>query len=167
MAVDAAYFAALAQGALVARGVRRGQLSLTFVDEDTIAELNRCHLAGDGPTDVLAFPLDAPFHADGGSGGVSDRPGPGSDVPVLLGDVLVCPAQAARNASERSVPVDDELALLVVHGVLHVLGMDHAEPDEAARMQAAERDLLARFHAPSSSWSAAHPEGAQVTRDVE
>ena len=167
MAVDAAYFAALAQAVLVARGVRRGELSLTFVDEDTIAELNRCHLEGDGPTDVLAFPLDTPLDADDESGAVADHPGLGSDVPVLLGDVVVCPAQAARNASARSVSVDDELALLVVHGVLHVLGMDHAEVDEAANMQAAEADLLGRFHAPPSFWAAEHTEGAQVPRNLE
>jgi probable rRNA maturation factor len=53
---------------------------------------------------------------------------------------------AATNAGERTRPLDDELALLVVHGVLHVLGMDHAEPADAARMQARERDLLERFH---------------------
>jgi probable rRNA maturation factor len=84
---------------------------------------------------------------------------------VLLGDVLICPAVAARNAAERAArvaagqapdeddtpngapTVADELALLVVHGTLHVLGMDHGEPAAAAAMQARERELLARFHA--------------------
>lgn len=136
--VDVAHLAALARGVLVASGVRGGELSLTFVDDDTIAELNQRHLGSAGPTDVLAFPLDAPARDD------DDPSGLGVDVPVLLGDVVVCPAQASRNVGSAST--EDELALLVVHGVLHVLGMDHAEPDEAARMQAAERDLLARLH---------------------
>jgi probable rRNA maturation factor len=65
---------------------------------------------------------------------------------MLLGDVVVCPAVAARQAPTHAGSYDDELALLVVHGVLHVLGMDHAEPDEAARMQARERELLDRYH---------------------
>jgi probable rRNA maturation factor len=63
----------------------------------------------------------------------------------VLGDVLVCPAVAARQAPEHAQSLEDELALLVVHGVLHLLDYDHAEPDEAARMQQRERELLARF----------------------
>ena len=112
------------------------ELSLSFVDSDTIAGCNRRFLDGDGPTDVLAFPIDA-----------ADADGQG-DVPRLLGDVMVCPAVAERQAVERGGHTGDELALLVVHGVLHVLGMDHAVPEEAAAMQARERELLARFHHP-------------------
>lgn len=144
-AVDVTHLAEVARGVLVERRVTRGELSLTFVDEDTIAELNRRHLGGKGPTDVLAFPLDA-----GGDGDV-DPTGPGGDMPVLLGDVVVCPAAAARNAAARSVPTEDELALLVVHGVLHVLGMDHAEAGEAARMEAAQHRLLERLHPPAGA----------------
>ena len=62
----------------------------------------------------------------------------------------ICPAVAARNAPEHAGTYDDELALLVVHGVLHVLGMDHAEDDETAAMQAAERELLARSTTPAT-----------------
>lgn len=131
----------LALAVLVDHGVPSGELSLSFVDEDTITQLNQRYLEGVGPTDVLAFPLDA--HPTEWSG-ASD------DVPVLLGDVAVCPALAARNAAARSVPTDEELALLVVHGVLHVLGMDHAEPDEAAAMRACERRLL-------EGWGREHP----------
>jgi probable rRNA maturation factor len=73
------------------------------------------------------------------------------ELPSLLGDVVVCPSVAARQAGEHGGPlhdgtVDDEIALLVVHGILHVLGMDHAEPEETAAMQAKERSLLERFH---------------------
>jgi probable rRNA maturation factor len=145
LAVDVVHLAEVARGVLVERRVARGELSLTFVDEDTIAELNRRHLGGKGPTDVLAFPLDA-----GGDGDV-DPTGPGGDMPVLLGDVVVCPAVAARNAAARSVPTDDELALLVVHGVLHVLGMDHADAGDAALMQAEQRRLLERLHPPAAA----------------
>jgi probable rRNA maturation factor len=69
-------------------------------------------------------------------------------VPILLGDVMVCPAVAARNAADRNKSTDDEVALLVVHGILHVLGMDHAEPEEEVAMFAKQEDLLARFHRP-------------------
>ena len=110
---------------------RRGELTLTFVDPDEIAGLNAEHLAGDGPTDVLSFPLD-------------DDPQPG--VPVLLGDVVVCPAVAADQAPAHAGTLDDELALLVVHGVLHVLGHDHADDDEAAEMRGRELALLERHH---------------------
>ncbi len=134
--VDVAHLEGVAAGVLHAEGVRGScELALLFVDEDTIAELNSRYLHGTGPTDVLAFPMDS----------VPDRPpDEGADVPVLLGDVVVCPAVAQRNAGAGRT--DDELALLVVHGVLHVLGMDHAEPEEAGVMQARERDLLARLH---------------------
>jgi probable rRNA maturation factor len=136
--VDVAHLEAVATGVLRAEGVRAScELALAFVDEDAIAGLNQRYLDGTGPTDVLAFPLDA----------VPDRPpGEGTDVPLLLGDVVVCPAVAQRNAAAAAGCTDDELALLVVHGVLHVLGMDHAEPEEARIMQARERDLLARLH---------------------
>jgi probable rRNA maturation factor len=66
----------------------------------------------------------------------------------MLGDIVICPSVAAANAPEHAGTLDDELALLVVHGVLHVLGHDHAEPDEAREMRAIEADLLARFHGP-------------------
>lgn len=138
--VDVGHLSALAQAVLIERGVRVGVLALGFVDEDTMADLNERFLEGVGPTDVLAFPLDSPLGAD-----------TIEDVPVLLGDVVVCPAVAECNARAQSRSTDDELALLVVHGVLHVLGMDHAEPDEAAAMQAVERDQLAHFHRPDTA----------------
>jgi probable rRNA maturation factor len=141
--VDVERWVELARNVLVAEGVAGdAELSLLFVDEDTITGLNRRFMDTDGPTDVLAFPIDDPVddqarHTDARS------PGP---EPLLLGDVAVCPAVAARQAPEHAGNYDDELALLVVHGVLHVLGHDHAGLDEAATMQARERELLQRFH---------------------
>jgi probable rRNA maturation factor len=135
--VDAAHLAELARGVLVAEGVTgEGQLSLTFVDEQAMADLNRRFAGGDGPTDVLAFPLDD-VHA--------------SDQALrLLGDVLICPAVAHRNASDQRRSDEDEMALLVVHGVLHIMGMDHDDPVEAQAMQRRETELLARFHRPAA-----------------
>jgi probable rRNA maturation factor len=141
---------ALARAVLAAEGVSGdAELALLFVDEASMAELNLRFMGHDGPTDVLAFPIDDDDVVIGrspdGSTSGPDR-GPVDDVPLLLGDVVVCPAVAARNAPSHAGTYDDELALLIVHGILHVLGMDHAEPDEAEAMQARERDLLARFH---------------------
>lgn len=151
--VDTDRWARLATHALRARGIERGELSLTFVDEATITELNAEHMGEDGPTDVLSFPMD-------------DEPDPAAapdslsaQVPTLLGDIVICPAVAARNAADHAAgaaephpghpthdgSLDAELALLVVHGVLHVLGHDHAEADETAEMQTAEREILAGF----------------------
>jgi probable rRNA maturation factor len=149
--VDVDRWVELARDVLVAEGVRgEAELSLLFIDELAIAELNQRFMEADGPTDVLAFPIDDPVVAgrwpDAGTAGPDrDDPEPG-DLPLLLGDVVVCPAVAARQAPEHAGSYDDEIALLVVHGVLHVLGHDHAEPDETAVMQARERALLDRFH---------------------
>ena len=85
---------------------------------------------------MLSFPLDA-----------DDRAIRTDDsVPVLLGDVVICPDVARAQAPAHAGTLDDELALLVVHGVLHVLGHDHAEPDEAATMRSKELELLVAHH---------------------
>jgi probable rRNA maturation factor len=153
--VDLTHLTALAEGVLAAEGVRgQCELSVYFVDESTIADLNLRFMDEPGPTDVLAFPIDHDV-VDGGRAPDAGTTGPDrplaepDEVPLLLGDVLVCPAVAARNAKEHGVLLEDELALLVVHGILHVLGMDHAEPDETAAMQAKERALLERYHRPA------------------
>ncbi|MAT05596.1 MAG: rRNA maturation RNase YbeY [Acidimicrobiaceae bacterium] len=132
MAIDAPRWAALAAHTLRAEGAA-GELTLTFVDVDEITALNVEHMGNDGPTDVLSFPLDA-----------LDPPTTGE--PVLLGDVVVCPAVAAEAAPTHAGSLDDELALLVVHGCLHVMGHDHAEPDETAVMRARELELLSAHH---------------------
>lgn len=148
--VDVARWGDLARRVLEAEGVTGDvELALLFVDEAAMAELNQRFMGHEGPTDVLAFPIDDDDVAVGrspdGSTAGPDR-GPIDDIPLLLGDVVVCPAVAARNAPSHAGTYDDELALLVVHGILHVLGHDHAEPDETAIMQAKERELLDRFH---------------------
>jgi len=125
------------------------ELSVLFVAEDTIADLNERFLDGSGPTDVLAFPLDdEPLpggrHPDEGGRGPG-TPADADEPPTVLGDVLVCPAVARRQAGELGRSLDDELALLVVHGVLHLLDYDHAEPDDEERMRRREGELLARF----------------------
>jgi len=150
--VDVSRWAELVRQVLAARGVKgETEVSLLFVDEGTMASLNQQFLGRSGPTDVLSFPIeDEPVPSGrtpdyGGSGpGASPEPGTLS----LLGDVVICPAVAARNAEEHDVPLEDELALLVVHGLLHLLGMDHEEDAQAERMEALEHQLLRRFYRP-------------------
>jgi probable rRNA maturation factor len=148
--VDLARFVRLAQLALVEERVPDdAEVSLIFVDEDAIADLNRRFLDGASATDVLAFPIDDDVLPGGRRPDEGGR-GPGSpsepeDPPVVLGDVVVCPAVAARQAPEHRSSLDDELALLVVHGILHLLNYDHADHREAQAMQRRERELLERF----------------------
>jgi probable rRNA maturation factor len=134
----------LAGAALAAEGAV-GELTLTFVDASEIASLNEQYMGKAGPTDVLSFPMD-------------DEPTPG--VPTLLGDVVVSPAVAARQFADHAGTLDDELALLVVHGVLHVLGHDHAEPAETTLMRRRELELLEAHH-----WSAPAPPAFRQTHD--
>ena len=134
-----------------------------FLDqhEQQIAELFAAHpdaalfdsLPGAGsvlaPRLLAALGSDRSRFPDAGSNGPDRPPTEATEVPLLLGDVLVCPTVAARNAPTHAGTYEDELALLVVHGVLHILGMDHADDAEAAAMQAREREHLAR-HGPAA-----------------
>ncbi len=144
-------WAGLARAVLTAEGiVDETEVSLLFVDEATIASLNERFLDEQGPTDVLSFPIDDEADQSGRSPDVGGT-GPGSvetnSVRVrLLGDVVICPSVAARNAVEHEVTFDDEIALLVVHGILHLLGMDHQLDEEAERMEQREQQLLARYY---------------------
>ena len=105
----------------------RSELSIALVDDPSIAELNRDHRAISGPTDVLSFSLFEGDHA--GYRG------------AMLGDVVISVDTAARQARRRRHTLDDEVARLLIHGVLHLLGHDHAESDEARVMRAEERRL--------------------------
>jgi len=148
--MDVARWAELARHVLSARGVKgETEVSLLFVDEDAITALNEQFLGKPGPTDVLSFPIEDEPGPTGRSPDFGGS-GPGSSAEqgtlTLLGDVVICPVVAARNAAEHEVPLDDEVALLVVHGLLHLLGMDHEDEAEAERMEALEQQLLKRFY---------------------
>lgn len=154
VAVDLDRWQRLALAVLADEGVEgECELSVLFVDEATIADLNGRFMESAGPTDVLSFPIDGEPDP---AGRWPDAGGPGpdrdadldEDLPLLLGDVVICPAVAARNAPNHAGSLEDELALLVVHGILHLLGMDHAEESGRVAMQARERALLAAHHGP-------------------
>jgi probable rRNA maturation factor len=150
--VDLARWVALAERVLDDRGINDGaELSVMFVDETAIAGLNERFLGRKGPTDVLSFPIEDELI---GPGHVPDQEmsGPGrgpielDDIPLLVGDVVICPEIAWRQAPEHAGSYEDELALLVVHGILHLLGMDHADESEANAMEALEQQLLDAHH---------------------
>lgn len=122
---------ALAQAVLGAERRREAMVSVTFVGRRAIAALNREHLGHQGPTDVISFAF---------------APAPGTP---LVGDVYIAPEIAAQHARERGIGVREELARLVVHGMLHVCGWEHPEGDDAARAASAmwrrQEQLLRRF----------------------
>jgi probable rRNA maturation factor len=199
--VDLHRWARLAEAVLADEGVTGDtELSVLFVDERSMSDLNRRFAGDDTPTDVLAFPIDDepvesgrwPDAGGSGPGWVAPEP---SELPRLLGDVVICPevawrnsvgedATAARSAGARGAPPEspatsgqaevqsapipasggadedsvarpltdpdgayqDELALLVVHGILHLQGMDHEDDEEAGAMRQREQELLERYH---------------------
>lgn len=107
-------------------------LSILLVDEEEMARLHVEWMDEPGPTDVLSFPMD-----DLRAGDPS-----GPRVEGILGDIVLCPTVAAKQAEAAGHPADVELALLLTHGVLHLLGHDHAEPEEHERMFALQGELL-------------------------
>lgn len=113
------------------------ELSVAVVDLDEMSQLNGEYRGKEGPTDVLSFPCDDPCAVV--------EPGE----PVTLGDVVIAPVIAERQALEYGHTVEEELNLLLVHGVLHLLGYDHVEDEAAAAMQARERALLEAWAAAS------------------
>lgn len=104
-----------------------------FVAPEVIAAMNEEFLGHRGPTDVLSFAIEDDWRAHAGPG------------PLLLGDVVICPEVAFANAPAHDSTYEEELALLVVHGILHVLGRDHEIDAEAEEMEAREREILAAF----------------------
>ncbi len=136
------------------------ELCVTAVDEDTIAELNKTWMDKDGPTDVLAFPMD------------ELRPGKVNEEleEGILGDLVLCPSIAQKQAEEaeakgqRGYTVTDELDLLTVHGILHLLGYDHAEPEEHAEMFGLQARLLASWQGHLSGQTASPAPGEPSSR---
>jgi probable rRNA maturation factor len=113
------------------------ELSVVCVDPPDIAVLHEEWLDEPGPTDVMSFPMD------------ELRPGEADGPPVIgmLGDVVLCPEVAAQQAATAGHSVDHELRILLAHGILHLLGYDHAEPEEEAEMFALQRELVATYEA--------------------
>lgn len=115
------------------------ELSMVLLDTAAMADLHMRWMDLPGPTDVMSFPMD-----ELEPGGRPDASEPG---PSMLGDIVLCPQFAADQAKTAGHDLEHELALLTVHGVLHLLGYDHAEPDEEKEMFALQRQLLDEWYA--------------------
>jgi probable rRNA maturation factor len=153
--VDEADLAAMARHVLDGMRIHPlAELSVLLVDTVTMADLHQRWMGEAGPTDVLAFPMDelrppAPGTSRGDPGTAGD---PGS-VPGLLGDVVLCPEVAGEQADRAAHALLDELELLCTHGILHLLGYDHADPDERATMFSLQDELLGSWRAERGSGS--------------
>ena len=174
--VDEADLAALARHVL--DGMRMhplAELSVLLVDQETMSDLHERWMGEPGPTDVLAFPMDElrpppPGSARGDQGGGAEPISP----PGLLGDVVLCPDVAAGQAEQARHPLRDELEMLCTHGILHLLGYDHAEAEERATMFGLQDELLRSWRsaretstAPAGPEAPGGPEAPEVPGGTE
>ena len=125
----------------------QAELSVLLVDEDTMASYHEKYMGEPGPTDVLSFPMD------------ELRPPADDDEPPvgLLGDIVLCPAVTRRQAAEHSRSADAEAEYLLVHGILHLLGFDHADDDERMEMFGLKDRIIA-------AWAAQRPDRPAASR---
>jgi probable rRNA maturation factor len=130
---------------LAAIGADGTSVSLTFVRDPAMRELNREHRGKDAPTDVLSFPMYAPdaFDRSGATRPLAPASAPAGngDPERMLGDIVVSVDTALRQAAEYDAPLEREVQRLLIHAVLHLAGHDHMQPDERAVMEAEERRL--------------------------
>jgi probable rRNA maturation factor len=167
--VDEEGLARLARLAMDGEGVEESEVSILLVDQTVMTQLNRRYMGEDRPTDVLAFPIDGPSPASGPPGGpagprgfAADRYGDAiahdldddlddeeddDDAPWLLGDVVLCPSYAAVQARRAGQSLAAELELLTVHGILHLCGFDHADPEDEREMRSRTEELLSLWRA--------------------
>lgn len=132
--VDMAGWSHLVRAVLAAEGYpATTQVTVVFVDDDHMTELNQGHLGGAGPTDVISVPLErlTPGHVP-----VVDAGAP----PLMLGDIFISPETVARKAADDDI--ENEMALMVVHATYHLLGWDHADDASALAMEGREREVL-------------------------
>ena len=112
------------------------ELSIMFVDEQAMEALHMQWMDEPGPTDVLSFPMDELRP------GTEHEPTPAG----LLGDIVICPAVAIRQAETAGHETMNEILLLTAHGILHLLGFDHVEPDEEKEMFGTQKSILETFY---------------------
>jgi probable rRNA maturation factor len=123
------------------------EVSILLVDEDTMSAYHEKYLGEPGPTDVLSFPMDE-----------LRPPTDGEEPPVgLLGDIVLCPAVTERQAQEHHRTASEEAEYLLVHGLLHLLGYDHASPEEHAEMFGLTDKII-------SAWATLRPDPARGSR---
>ena len=144
--IDAEWLEKVARAALSVADVSgNAEVSLLITGDDTVRELNAEYRGLDETTDVLSFSADHPGHWEGDDDGpaqIEDEFVLPPDMPRPLGEIIVSWPQAQKQAGEHGVSPMRELAHLVIHGALHLVGYDHVEPEEAALMQAQELEAL-------------------------
>lgn len=123
-------------------------VSMAFVESNEIAELNQKYRHKSGPTDVLSFPQFTKNESSNIATFVKERKKLG--IP-MLGDVIICPTIAMKNANEQKHTIEYELVFLIVHSILHLLGYDHENAIDAKRMRKKEREVLAAIEAATIS----------------
>ena len=134
--VDQGWVRRIAQTVLKAEGVAPPyEVSVVFTDSETVQQLNRDYRGVDEPTDVLAFCMLSQKEVD-------DSFALPPDEVTRLGEVIISYPQAIEQAREHGHSPERELALLIIHGILHLLGYDHEEPEEEAEMRTREKELL-------------------------
>jgi len=145
--VDPDLLVALTEAALQHENAPEGNVSLVITDDATVQALNRDYRGLDEPTDVLSFglgglarPIEPAEPADGSPSFILP-----DHLPLEIGEIVISHPYAARTAAATNLPVRDELSLLTVHGVLHLLGHDHYEDSDRDDMQAREAQILVRF----------------------
>jgi len=142
VSVDEARVLALASSALSFMHIHPdAELAIQFVDETVMERLHIEFMDEPGPTDVLSFPMDELRP------GTPDRMTPAG----MLGDIAVCPTIAAAQAKAAGHDAIDEILLLTTHGILHLLGYDHAEPEEEREMFGLQKQILQTFYSAESS----------------
>ena len=146
VAVDEVALASVARFALDQLRIHPlAELSVLLVDEGPMTDLHMKWMDEPGPTDVLSFPMDE--LRPPGMGGARTAGDDAGLEPGLLGDVVLCPQVAAVQAKQAGHSTQEELELLCVHGVLHLLGYDHADPEEEAEMFGLQGELLRAWRA--------------------
>lgn len=137
--VDVEPLVALAELVLVEQQIPKdAEMSVLLVTAEQITQYNQRFMSKSGPTDVLSFPIVDLIP------GERPRRMPNGP-PTAIGDVFICPEVVQANAATSGVPFEDEMALMVVHGILHLLGFDHQADDEAEIMESREADILAKI----------------------
>ena len=139
---EASWLQSVAEQVLVTQGVgSEAEVGLVITSQERVQQLNRIYRGKDEPTDVLAFSMtSAAGETEAGLPPFITPP----DGVLHLGEVIISYPQAVLQAEERQHPINKELAILIIHGVLHLLGYDHAKPEEERQMKAREKEILSK-----------------------
>jgi probable rRNA maturation factor len=126
-------------------------LTVLFLDEDAMEQLHLDYMGLDGPTDVMSFPIDEltpgalPHHLQAKVATHQASSDEKDQFDLVLGDIAICPAIAIKQAEKAGHTANEEMLLLTVHGILHIIGHDHAEPAQKKIMFDLQRKLLIGF----------------------